>query len=38
MSELIYKDLSFKIVGLAYKIDNLIGYGHPEKVYSDALA
>lgn len=35
--ELIYKELSYKICGLAFRIDNEIGYGHQEKVYGDAL-
>lgn len=37
MKELIYKDLSYKITGLAYKIDNQIGFGQTEKVYCDAF-
>ena len=37
MQELLFKELSYKIVGLAFKIDNQIGYGQTEKVYADAL-
>ncbi len=37
MSELIYKELSYVINGLAYKIDNQIGYGQEEKIYADAF-
>lgn len=37
METLIYKDLSYKINGLAFKIDNQIGFGQSEKVYCDAL-
>ena len=37
MKELLYKDLSYKITGLAFKIDNQIGYGQPEKIYAAAL-
>lgn len=37
MSNLIFKELSYKVVGLAYEIDNTIGFGQPEKVYSDCL-
>lgn len=37
MDKLIYKDLSYKLCGLAFKIDNEIGYGQEEKVYADAL-
>ncbi|PIS07789.1 GxxExxY protein [Candidatus Berkelbacteria bacterium CG10_big_fil_rev_8_21_14_0_10_43_13] len=37
MTELLYKDLSYKITGLAYNIDNTIGYGQTEQTYGDAL-
>ena len=37
MTDLIYKDLSYKITGLIYEIDNLIGAGQSEKVYADAF-
>lgn len=37
MSELIYKELSYKIVGLAYEVDSIIGFGQKEKVYCDCL-
>lgn len=37
MTDLIYKDLSYKIVGFAYNIDNQLGCGHEEKVYADVL-
>ena len=37
MADLIYKELSYLINGLAYKIDNEIGYGFDEKIYADAL-
>jgi GxxExxY protein len=37
MSELIYKDLSYAIVGFIYQIDNHLGYGHEEKVYADVF-
>lgn len=37
MQELLYKDLSYKITGLAFKIDNQIGFGQNEKMYCDAL-
>ncbi|OGD64083.1 hypothetical protein A2215_00085 [Candidatus Berkelbacteria bacterium RIFOXYA2_FULL_43_10] len=35
MTELIYKDLSYKITGLIFEIDNIIGHGQSEKVYGD---
>lgn len=37
MTELLYKELSYKITGLIFEIDNKIGYGHDEKTYGDAL-
>lgn len=37
MTEIIFKDLSYKLTGIAYKIDNQIGFGHNEKIYSDAF-
>jgi len=37
MTELLYKELSFKLTGLIYEIDNSIGCGHSEKIYGDAL-
>lgn len=35
--KLLYKDLSYEITGLAFKIDNQIGYGQTEKIYCNAL-
>jgi GxxExxY protein len=32
-----YKDLSYKIVGLAMEVHNELGYGFLEKVYENAL-
>lgn len=37
-NELLYKELSYKIVGMAYKIDNEIGFGLDEKTYGDMFA
>jgi len=37
MVEIIFKELSYQINGLLYKIDNQLGYGHKEKVYDNAL-
>lgn len=37
MQELIYKELCYRITGLAFKIDNQIGFGQTEKVYCDAF-
>ena len=37
MTGLLFGELSYKITGLAYEIDNLIGFGHREKIYADAI-
>ena len=38
MSEILEKDLSYKIVGVAYKVRDEPGFGFLEKVYENALA
>ena len=35
--DILYKDLSYKIVGLAIEIHNKLGYGFLEKAYENAL-
>ena len=35
--ELIHKELSYRIIGLAFEIFNVIGPGHPEKYYQRAF-
>ena len=35
--DILYKDLSYKIVGLAIELHNKLGYGFLEKVYENAL-
>ncbi|MBU3901440.1 GxxExxY protein [Patescibacteria group bacterium] len=35
--EIIYSELSYKIIGIAYKVFNLLQYGHQEKYYQRAL-
>lgn len=37
MTEIIYKDLSFQIVGLAMEVHKQLGYGFLEKVNENAL-
>lgn len=37
MSKLIYEELTYKLIGLAYELDDLIGYGQSEKVYSSGF-
>lgn len=36
--DLIYAELSYKLVGLAYNVFNELGHGHLEKVYQKAYA
>lgn len=38
MTEIIYKELSYKIVGLAMKVHRQLGYGFLEKVNENALS
>jgi len=38
MAELIYPELSYKILGLAFKVFNDNGYGMSERFYQQALA
>lgn len=37
MTEIIYKDLSYKIIGIAFRINGLLGSGLEEKVYQNAF-
>ncbi|MCL5407450.1 MAG: GxxExxY protein [Patescibacteria group bacterium] len=37
MVELIYPELSYKIVGILFKVDIQIGYGHRESLYQAAI-
>ena len=36
--DLVYPELSYKIVGCAFEVFKSLGYGHPEKVYQRAMA
>jgi hypothetical protein len=36
--DLLYPELSFKIVGCAFEVYNVLGFGHAEKYYQKALA
>ena len=36
-NEILYKELSYKIVGLAMRVHSKLGYGFLEKVYENAL-
>lgn len=38
MSKIIYKDLSYKIVGAIFEVYNELGYGFKERYYEDAIA
>jgi len=35
--ELIHKELSYRIIGLTYEVFNILGPGHKEKYYQNAL-
>ena len=35
--KILYKDLSYRIIGLAIEVHNKLGYGFLEKVYENAL-
>lgn len=37
MADLIYKNLSYELNGIAFAIDNKMGYGCREKLYADAF-
>jgi GxxExxY protein len=37
IEKIIYKDLSYKVVGLAMQVHTELGYGFLEKVYENAL-
>lgn len=37
MAEIVEKELSYKIVGVAFKVRDELGYGFLEKVYENAL-
>jgi GxxExxY protein len=37
MAEILHKDLSYKIVGLAMDVHRQLGYGYLEKVYENAM-
>ena len=36
--DLVYPELSYKLVGLAYTVSNELGFGHLEKIYQRAFA
>ena len=36
-NEILYKDLSYKIIGIAMRVHSKLGYGFLEKVYENAL-
>lgn len=38
MARLIYKDLSYQIVGILYKVYNELGGGYQEKYYQRAVS
>ena len=38
MANLVYPELSFKIIGIAFNVYNDLGYGYQEKYYQKAIA
>ena len=38
MTELLYKELSYKLTGLIFEVNNQIGFGQSEKTYGDSLS
>ncbi len=38
LENLLYPELSYKIVGVLSDVYNELGYGHPEKTYQKAIA
>lgn len=37
MAEIVYKELSYKIIGVAMEVHKELGYGYLEKVYENAM-
>ena len=37
MGDLLYKDLCYRLAGIAFTIDNELGFGFEEKVYANAF-
>lgn len=37
MTNILYPELSYQIVGIAYKVYNTLGFGHQEKYYQKAF-
>jgi len=38
MKELVFPELSYKVIGIAFKVFNSLGYGHQEKYFQRAIA
>ncbi len=36
-SKIIYKELSYEIIGSLFEVYNELGYGHPERYYYKAI-
>jgi GxxExxY protein len=36
--KVVYPELSYKIVGILFQVYNVLGHGHKEKTYEDAVA
>lgn len=37
MADLVYPELSYKIMGILFKVQNSLGFNHPEKHYQNAV-
>lgn len=38
LNKIIYKDLSYEIIGTVFEVYNNLGFGFKEKYYEDAIA
>lgn len=38
MADLIFPELSYKLVGILFQVDNKVGYGHRESLYQTAIS
>jgi len=37
MTEILFKDLCYQLNGIFFEVDNILGYGLKEEVYSSAI-
>jgi GxxExxY protein len=36
--KVVYRELSYRIIGIAFEVFNQLGYGHKEKIFENAIA